>query len=822
MRTGSKVHDCLPASSNATLVNVASVAGNNSNKHLPPSSTNSSNELKTLATFTTSSFAPVLQKPSCATGELLVLPKIASSLTSSPLVDYFGVAILANAQDCNSPFELGALYPQFSDCFSMHDVIRLSSEIAPCSFDIVKARAAHHRNPKVLDSTILDADLHHAMHHGLYSLLTTRFTSAERITLQPAIVTSDFQSVITFDNLLRVAVHGVSTETHSSFIPNFGIDCPIYPDDIADPAILIDHLHKLHSSGQFIILPLDIVQRLAASEGLTIHVSPLFITKKADKDIGRLVFNFSFCGPNHPDNRSLLAEKYGSISPPQLGDICRLIENAHAIFPQCSSSLEAIRRDIQGAFHHLRYSVPSSLLCMGQVIINDRLYGVISSVAVMGDQTVNYAFNQVSVAIDDKLRRYISSLTTSPLSLSAVATDDIIAIGPPPLIDAIHNKIGLIVGDGRQPGLCSALSSIEPDKDLRGQQIVILGWLFDVPNRMVWPNHLTFAKLVYCMFTLPGLHPTPGQAISVGNLMLMGAHAMRSSNILLALLSFSRGFLANIRGSSNPRDKVFLTRRSCHDIQMWRLFLTMAFHDPRVLHCSTATPLLRMRLNSDDSIESRDLRSIRAATLLAYSDACTGEGDDSPGIGGYIPGYGWFGGRYQSLLCLLHKSSLVRTPINVLELIALIITASLTIQTYTTLHGSARGHHFHIFCDNIASVAKARTHRSNHPIYSYLLYILSYIQLHHGCTVGSSYIAGTRNIVADAASRCFSVPNGRFIYQRYLQSLPMFQPSKTCISDINLTLLSFNSAESKPLLPRPIKLELITSRHFLSSRALQC
>jgi hypothetical protein len=72
----------------------------------------------------------------------------------------------------------------------------------------------------------------------------------------------------------------------------------------------------------------------------------------------------------------------------------------------------------------------------------------------------------------------------------------------------------------------------------------------------------------------------------------------------------------------------------------------MAFQDARVLRCSTAAPLLRMRLPSDDALESRDTRSIHAAHLLAYSDACTGENHTFPGIGGYVPGYGWFGDSY--------------------------------------------------------------------------------------------------------------------------------------------------------------------------------
>jgi hypothetical protein len=60
------------------------------------------------------------------------------------------------------------------------------------------------------------------------------------------------------------------------------------------------------------------------------------------------------------------------------------------------------------------------------------------------------------------------------LALSTVATDDIIAIGPPALIDSVHDQIGLIVGDIRRPGLCSSESAIKPEKDLRGQCIVRL------------------------------------------------------------------------------------------------------------------------------------------------------------------------------------------------------------------------------------------------------------------------------------------------------------------------------------------------------------
>lgn len=714
---------------------------------------------------------------------------------------------------------LAQLYPEFASCESMTDVIDLSERIAPCSFDIKKAREKHNLNPQTLDPIRLQNDLAYVNKYGLRSLLTSRFESAKSITLQPDVIDKDFRSVSCFQQLRSVAIHGVQSHQHPSFVANRGNNCPTYPDSIADPAILVDHLKKLHDLGYFMLLPMPIVIQQAKKEHLIHNTIALFMTRKADEDLGRIVFNISDGGTNHNDNKIQLAAKYGAISPPQLGTICNLIENAHQLYPSSPTDLVAIRRDIQGAFHHLRYSVNSSLLCIAQIMFDGTLYAVISSVAIMGDQTVNYAFNTVSIAIEEKLAAHIQGLTQSRLPLSTVATDDIIAVGPNTLIDEVHDKIGLLVGDGRHPGLCSSISAIKPEKDLRGSCIVILGWLFDVPHRLVWPNYLTFAKLVYCMFILPGADPQPGQPISVGSLMLMGAHAMRTVNVINALITFSRGFLANIHGSSNPKATVFLTRRSCYDISMWRMVLTMAFTDARVLRCSTRTPLLRMRLPSDTLYNSRDNRSINAATFLAYSDACTGDTTVAPGIGGYIPGYGWFGDRYSVFKHIQTATTIRETPINVLELIALIITASLAIQLRIKQYGTAQGCHFHIFCDNIAAVAKARTHRSEHPIYSYLLYTLSYIQLHHGCTIGSSYLEGILNTIADATSRCFQVPHGKRIYNRYLKHLPRYQPLQQCSSDISQILSSFSFSASRKRVLRPIKLEPITSTAFLQSKA---
>lgn len=162
----------------------------------------------------------------------------------------------------------------------MADVIRLSTELVPCCFDIVKARNAHKAGPKSLETHILEADVLYAQQYGLRALLTARFDAAEKVTLQPTSVKQRFQSVSSFKKLQSVAVCGVRTESHPSFPPNQGIDCPTYTADIADPEILFDHLKKSHDSGQFILLPVKSIEGLALAKLLTYHVSPLFIGKK--------------------------------------------------------------------------------------------------------------------------------------------------------------------------------------------------------------------------------------------------------------------------------------------------------------------------------------------------------------------------------------------------------------------------------------------------------------------------------------------------------------------------------------------------------------
>ena len=65
-------------------------------------------------------------------------------------------------------------------------------------------------------------------------------------------------------------------------------------------------LSKGHRNGRFIAIPLSLAQSCAATEGLLIHGSPLFVAAKRDDDLGRLVVNYSAAGPNHIDKKTSL------------------------------------------------------------------------------------------------------------------------------------------------------------------------------------------------------------------------------------------------------------------------------------------------------------------------------------------------------------------------------------------------------------------------------------------------------------------------------------------------------------------------------------
>jgi len=91
----------------------------------------------------------------------------------------------------------------------------------------------------------------------------------------------------------------------------------------------------------------------------------------------------------------------------------------------------------------------------------------------------------------------------------------------------------------------------------------------------------------------------------------------------------------------------------------------------------------------------------------------------------------------------------------------------------------------------MTSVRRAHTHKSNLPIYLLLLSYLAHLQVHHRVLITVGFTPGALNIVADATSRNFLVPNGPAIRES-LKSVAQLSTGPKFIELISLGRSSSN------------------------------
>ena len=263
------------------------------------------------------------------------------------------------------------------------------------------------------------------------------------------------------------------------------------------------------------------------------------------------------------------------------------------------------------------------------------------------------------------------------------------------------------------------------------------------------------------------------------------------------MLPFSRSFHHATKGVQDPDATVYLTRRCVHDIKMWRALLMASMKDATLLESSTFAPPLRQRAFPGETVLQREARAQAHADVIAFSDASKGS-DSPPCIGGVVPGFGWFSCETPNLRLVTTSEGKTReADINIHEFLGLVTTAALAIEALKIKRPQLKGGHVHIRCDNTSSVARARNQRANLPIYSLLLSIFSFIQLQTGVLITVGFIEGKLNLLADAASRRFKVPNGQQLHSE-LRQLQQFQVGKKFLNSIEQSAM-ISSPNDLPL-----------------------
>jgi len=685
--------------------------------------------------------------------------------------------------DPDGPFSLGRTFKEFAGCVTIDQAIEAANGLAKSSFEFDMPAAVRQvlLTPRTVVLRRIETDTATAKARGLTAILKEAADSMRAGSLTPHAFIAKHPDCTLNGHLAKMADNGVSTAGGPGFVPNDGIGAPTYPDSVADNRVVLYLLAKGHAVGRFLILPTELFAELAAAEGLHFHVSPAFVVKKRDSVTGRLVINYSHAGPNFDAKPIALTDELGPIKPPQYADICRLLLNAKKVFP--GQEIYGLRRDIDAAYNRLLYDVRSALTCAFSVDIEGKPHIVTPIVCMMGDQQVNFDFDQVTKAIAEVLAVKAKELSFSDLPLTTVATDDIIAIGGQAFIAAISRFIAVTVGSSEAPGLLGT-DAIAVGKDLFGSAIEILGWVFDCRDDTIAPNPLTMAKLLALFFTALGPNPVAGQRISLPLLQRIASHAIRTANVVTAMLPYSRSFSAATANCSQRGD-AFLTHTCVHDIAHWRRLLTDAVSDMRILTCPVSTPPIRQKLSKGESVAEHQARAAAAASVFAYSDAATGTADNGvPMLGGYTPGDRWFHLTLPPSTRHVYdmRNGIVDADINIHEATALILTAIMGVakmnRDFPADTAPPARRHLNIYCDNTCAVSLLRTNRAHLPILSFLLCILTYLQVHHRCLITVSHIAGLTNTIADATSRDFAVPNGAAIRLFLSRSARQWTPSR--------------------------------------------
>jgi hypothetical protein len=130
--------------------------------------------------------------------------------------------------------------------------------------------------------------------------------------------------------------------------------------------------------------------------------------------------------------------------------------------------------------------------------------------------------------------------------------------------------------------------------------------------------------------------------------------------------------------------------------------------------------------------------------------------------GAYVEGLLW--GQYVCpVRTHLVEAEETIVDINVLEMLGVVV------GVLAVLSKDPHVKHIHVWCDNTSSVAWADTNRVHSPLLCFLLQVLTLAAAYRRVLISVGWIKGERNVMADAVSRNFIVPNGA----RIRESLPL-------------------------------------------------
>ena len=685
---------------------------------------------------------------------------------------------------------LHARYPRFAahNVRQFADIVRLSDAYAPRrAIPLASASAAEHFATHArLDKARIADDLAAAQSMGMAQFLQLKAAALAHLTIQHVAPLGEdprpdlpsmpprppAHTLHTFHRL----PFGTSVIVPDTFVPN---GCPQPPLDDAGYELAKERIHKEdYDNGRSTILPLADAKQLFADAGMTLSSVPHFITHAVGKDKGRLVVDVSRAGLNAPAKKQLLTDIYGPIVYPRTTHFCRLYCAVRKQFP--TDDLVMYKADYEGWFKRILLDHTQAGLLAMVFHIDGEPHVVIPHVGQFGCQEFNYAATQASAFIYAKVRAH--QLTVYGNVFQHVYSDDNVGCAPRHLHPEIDSwtTANAATHAGR---------NAQPDtKKEHGTQLTALGALYDIRDPALPTVGLSEAlllKLVRVLFIEFALDLSLAGHTHVRLRLLqrLGSYLTIAADFLPALRPFTAGVYANTRGTSNPRATVRLTHRTVGDIAGARALVYGIILKPGWLRVPMWVPPLTRRLPDQDQ-DAFEAAQQTAAHAVITTDARGVDDTDTWGGGAFIatptnPCAAWL----QHVLPPFH--SFIRSgalspqerdnmdQINLYEAIEAVLAVDHLLNNWATIVGTDRPSHphVHVRCDNTSAIAWLTKYKHRHPLIAYVLLVWAQLQCRFNATITFAHLAGKLNVIADAISRDFKVPDGDAI-RRALPGLP--------------------------------------------------
>jgi hypothetical protein len=296
-------------------------------------------------------------------------------------------------------------------------------------------------------------------------------------------------------------------------------------------------------------MPLDVACDAAKAAGIHMHVSERFLRDKDGDPLGRPIPDYSHSAfgtaPNHQDLKSVVADKWGQVTHPDIADVCRAYLTARASAPQ--SCIWGSRVDVKAAYTRVLIRPPDAPTLATLVSDDHPEFGSLVSIPIVnqwGSQPAGHAYEIPGRALT---RRADARTAVQGHRTGVTYVDDRIQFGPKHVLES---EIDAFSADARE---ALGSSAVNAAKTTLSTAFDTIGWRFNTIEGTVSPSPRAVMKLIYIFNVATPPETKAGSPVKVRHLQRLSALAIRYSLAIVPLRPFSAAFAKNAGGPLVPR-----------------------------------------------------------------------------------------------------------------------------------------------------------------------------------------------------------------------------------------------------------------------------